>query len=757
MGPSHGESQVVEVSGQEVSRVQMLPPGAVPAAGHGRVEGDQPLEQARVPRRRAKQCTIPLSFDPSGRPLVFSLPVVLPSGEVVAQGDASDLCRSRCPAPHLHATSLLAFSSAALRRWKRRPPRPRYHLLSARQAKSRELKLGPSHGCVQNERKLTKTESSELEATSRRVRQRPATSSQVKSLHFGVVGSRESTPASTSSKHPCRHQLVDLRLHAGILHRLLCGGRVLLEVANDLHDHRVSQQALDLRVGHGVRKSLLVGPAGRVDRGDDLLEAVAAELVAIIDREALLVRLHGLVVLLHVELDVSFLCPGLHVLLVQLQRLLHAVERAVEVPDLLQRCGKVVSDRCVRWVSLHGLLVFRDRAPKVAGAELFVASALRFLRQFGVHVRLALSLPLLQLEHLHLALDLLVTVLALREMVLLHCLLVVVPRLGDARLPNEGLRQALERSAVRAPDFDRLVAELQRLVVVAHLEVDGRLVVDVQHLAVVDGDGLVVRGQGLLEVLRLVEGISSGLGLLSACDAIPVGLLLLRELHLGLWLWLRRRRWLRFLAGGRLSLWRRRSRLATGEVFRPSGRHAEGELDDLHELRILQSRLHGRRGVGAQHAKLGHEGLVREPSAILRMQGHARQQLRAEELRQRVVGSAGRRLRLRTDAPYFLKSSRERRISRHLLEALRIRLERVVVALQPVKRCALADMALGPRAVQGQALLRVLQRLLRVALAEVRGRAVAEEHLVAGVQSYGLRVLCCVKFRERAREEKGGG
>mmetsp|Transcript_10719 Transcript_10719/g.32520 ORF Transcript_10719/g.32520 Transcript_10719/m.32520 type:complete len:237 (+) Transcript_10719:164-874(+) len=204
------------------------------------------------------------------------------------------------------------------------------------------------------------------------------------SSHATRTQTRRETPArrATLSTFPCvallaeharRPELVDLGHHPRVLHGLLCCRGVLLEVPDDLHDDGVVEQALDLRVGHGVREALLVAARRRVDGGDDPLEAVAAERVRLVDVEPLLVRLERLVVLLGEELEVSLLGPGLDVLVVQLDGLLHRLEGPLEVADLLERRREVVADGRVLRVALRRLLVLCDGPGVVAGAELLIA------------------------------------------------------------------------------------------------------------------------------------------------------------------------------------------------------------------------------------------------------------------------------------------------------------------------------------------------------------------------------------------------
>ena len=64
--------------------------------------------------------------------------------------------------------------------------------------------------------------------------------------------------------------------------------------------------------------------------GNGLLQALLAQRVVRLDLQAGLVAVHALVVLLHEELDVPLLRPGLHIVAVQLQRLLHRPLRIIE-------------------------------------------------------------------------------------------------------------------------------------------------------------------------------------------------------------------------------------------------------------------------------------------------------------------------------------------------------------------------------------------------------------------------------------------
>eukprot|EP00966_Prymnesium_polylepis_P139685 3227494-Prymnesium_polylepis.1 len=72
------------------------------------------------------------------------------------------------------------------------------------------------------------------------------------------------------------------------------------------------------------------------------------------------------------------------------------------------------------------------------------------------------------------------------------------------------------------------------------------------------------------------------------------------------------------------------------------------------------------------------------------------------------------------------------------LQALLERAERRAPAPQAHVRGAAPRVALGPRGIQADALVRVEQRLLELAELGVRRRAVGEQHLVARVVADGL-------------------
>mmetsp|Transcript_17182 Transcript_17182/g.31178 ORF Transcript_17182/g.31178 Transcript_17182/m.31178 type:complete len:224 (-) Transcript_17182:1157-1828(-) len=184
-----------------------------------------------------------------------------------------------------------------------------------------------------------------------------------------------------SLKHTSRDELLDLGRHARVLHgplarRLVAARKVL----DDLVDHRVSQDGLNLGVRHAMRRALLVHltRAGRrIHHSHGLRKAVFARLVVGLNGQALLVRLERLVVLLPQELNVTFTSDGLDVLRIELQRLLACRHRTLEVHNLAQRRGKIVVVRGVLRVALDRFLVFLNRGRPVLRPEGIVPSLLR--------------------------------------------------------------------------------------------------------------------------------------------------------------------------------------------------------------------------------------------------------------------------------------------------------------------------------------------------------------------------------------------
>mmetsp|Transcript_30337 Transcript_30337/g.72173 ORF Transcript_30337/g.72173 Transcript_30337/m.72173 type:complete len:622 (+) Transcript_30337:120-1985(+) len=556
----------------------------------------------------------------------------------------------------------------------------------------------------------------------------------------------------------CADQLLDLGHDLGVAHVLLCSLGVLLHVVEDLAHHRVREDALDLGVGHRPRLALLelvlrdVPLVHRIDLCNAPVEALLQLRVVRVDLEALLVRVHRLVVLLHDKLDVAL----------------------AGVP--LGKGGAELD-------ALVGVLLglgHRAELDVAGGAVGVVLVALGVHRGRPAHDRLRVALDglgeLLILEE-GIALLLLligkVEVDVLLLLLLLQCLLgLVQPAEGvgvpvlqerllvdlDGRLHVALLHQRVGLPCHRAGDQlvvrvhlpaagDGLVAVLDALVVVAHLIVDGGLVGEEADVRVIELEGRLVALDRLLKLLLLVVRVAPRLLLQRLLLPALPGLLLVVQLRLGLRLRLGRRRRLRFRRWG-FPL-RRRSIAGVHDG------NAEPHGERLHDLGVLEVLSEAAR-VLLEVADLLHEGGVRDEVAGLGARRELGEELGRAEHRADAPRSAARALlsRLLRRAEAILHC----RVLRVELEPLLIGSHGLVVLLQAhVGRCN-AGVPLGPVRLELHHLVCVLKRFLVLLQARLARGAVAVQNVVGRVEVDSSRemlhcfceVSCgegCISFR----------
>mmetsp|Transcript_19174 Transcript_19174/g.32530 ORF Transcript_19174/g.32530 Transcript_19174/m.32530 type:complete len:626 (-) Transcript_19174:40-1917(-) len=540
-----------------------------------------------------------------------------------------------------------------------------------------------------------------------------------------------------------RDELVDLGRHPGVVHGFLprsaALGVVGRQVLNRLPHHGVGEDHLDLGVGHSVRRPLFAlvlchAPAPRVDLLHGLLQPLHAQLVALVKLEPFLVRLHGLVVLFLQEFDVALARPRFNVLVVKLERFFHLVLRPLEVHDLAQRGGEVVVVARLLWVSLHGFLVLLDRHAPVLRAECRVALFFGLRRQLRVHVGNLVGLPLVELSGFQQALGFLGVELHLRFLEVLDCGSEVFALRVHLSPAHEDLGNQVERGRAELSGLvNRGRALSFRAIVVLHLHVHRRLVVQHRHLARVGLKHGVVARKSLAPLFGLVVRVTFQPQL----RHLGGDFFLFAQL-----LWGRR--------GGRGSCLRRtrrrrRGRLsstfplvvfhALSKVPHPAQLDAQGRLKDWVHGWVADRRLKGSSRVGLQLLDFRAHGRVGHPGGKVGVGGEL-----AHNVPERAVLLRLLLFRFRLRIVDFLQRTRQTRVVRALLQPSLVRGLGLVVLFHRVERRALAAVGLGPVGLCADARFAVFEGGLVVAAAEVGRGAVGVVHVVRAVQLDGLGV-----------------
>mmetsp|Transcript_86260 Transcript_86260/g.243040 ORF Transcript_86260/g.243040 Transcript_86260/m.243040 type:complete len:479 (-) Transcript_86260:224-1660(-) len=459
------------------------------------------------------------------------------------------------------------------------------------------------------------------------------------------------------------------------------------------------------------------------DLVDDLLLAVLALLVVRIDCEALIVGLHGLVVLLHEEVDNTLPGVGLHELGVQPQALLQVLER-IGIRHQLREGGRAVGVHLgVDRVPLDALIVLSLGLNVLLLLEELVALLAVLLGLCGIDVRILVVLLLGPLE--------LAQSIPGDPVVVLHqCPVVIIDGgievhllLVDGGQTIQDLGHFFEGCAARvgAVDFvppgDDIFQGLDRLVPIlcSHLDPDSALVVHVEKLVGLLLDGLVVHLECLLELFLLVQVVALRLELVGL---LLFGSALVRRLLLFGFLLLRRRaRGRGCRAAGRAAhLVCAGHRADVHALHRHDNLQDPGvRLHDLHQHLLLHAR--GRLTQLHDHLDLLHQLFVLHVSCNFRVlhcncsEGGRVEGETTKATTTTTSTDAGTKHIVLGIAGLF-QALLQRRILRCQLEAGLVGVDRVVIFLQEVLCKALASVALGPIRLQFHTLCAILQCLL---------------------------------------------
>mmetsp|Transcript_27852 Transcript_27852/g.70045 ORF Transcript_27852/g.70045 Transcript_27852/m.70045 type:complete len:653 (-) Transcript_27852:147-2105(-) len=569
-------------------------------------------------------------------------------------------------------------------------------------------------------------------------------------------GLRCAAPRRLASLHDARrHQLLDLLHDLRVLHVFLGRLGVILEVLQHLAHDRVREDALDLWISHGARLSLLQLVLVQLPAvgGAQLLQATLDSLLQLCALRVLLqpqlVRFHRLGVLLGEELRVGFPTITLGEVGLELDALVRVLLR------LGQRAELRVAGGAVR-VELVALLVHRRR-PAPDGLRV----ALDGLRELLLLEHLV-TLLLLLVAQVHV--DILILLLLLQRALRLVQARqrfgvpvlqqgVLVDRDGGLQLPLRSQRVALAGHGARhklvvreqlAPALDGLGAHLDALVEVLHLVEHRRLVGEEADVGVVQIQRGVVALDGRVKLLLLVVVVALGLVPQRLLLAPLLGLLLIIQLRLRLWLRLwcpggrRRRR-----AGALLLTAHTRGRLVATHHL-----HAQPHRQRLHHARVLHVGAEAG-GVGLDALQHGHEvGLLQEPAG-LGVHGQLGHEVGRAEHGADAAARARRRRLLRG-----LQAALERGVAGVQLQALLVRLHGLLPLLEASICGANARVALRPFRFELNHLVGILQRFLVLLQAGLAGRAIAVQHMVGCVQLDGGGEVAD-RFREAARREGG--
>mmetsp|Transcript_89837 Transcript_89837/g.258958 ORF Transcript_89837/g.258958 Transcript_89837/m.258958 type:complete len:541 (-) Transcript_89837:218-1840(-) len=530
------------------------------------------------------------------------------------------------------------------------------------------------------------------------------------------------TSRSAGSDDAGGHELGDGLLQLDVRrHRLLGLCRVLLHLPEEHADLRVMQNVLDLGIRHGMLDLLLVDllAAARLgDLGKDLLLALLALLALRVQGQAFVVRLQGLVVLLHEKVGRAFPGVRLHERGVQLEALVQVLQRVGVREELGESRGAVRVELGVLGVPLYSLVILGLGFNILLLLEELVAlfSVLLRLRRVQVGFLLVLLLGALKLPKRVPG----ETVVVFHQGLVVHLdgLVELFPLLVHRGHSAVHLGHLLERRAARAstvdliPSVDLVLQASKDLVVMlwAHLDPHRALVVVIRQVVGLLLDGLVIHLQGLLKLLLLVQLVALRLEL--------IGLLLLGGAVI-------RRRLFLF----RLLFSRRRLVLLLGPRPHLLGAHsvdidALHGHDDLQDAGVLVHHLHehllSHRLITSpqlhQHLNLLHEVLVLHVLLDLRiLRCGARQGGGVETAEQPAAGTtctgAGASDSVLGVAG-LLQPLLQHGVLRRQLKAGLVGVDGIVVLGQEELGKALPRVTLRPVRLQPHALGAVLQRLI---------------------------------------------
>mmetsp|Transcript_5922 Transcript_5922/g.10656 ORF Transcript_5922/g.10656 Transcript_5922/m.10656 type:complete len:448 (+) Transcript_5922:69-1412(+) len=428
--------------------------------------------------------------------------------------------------------------------------------------------------------------------------------------------------ASTHLHNAGGHQLLDLSHYLWMLQVLLCCLGIFLEVLQHLPDDRVRQNALDLRIRHPARLSLLKFLLAQLPaaRGTELLHAALQPLFQLhalrVVRKAQLVRLHRLGVLLGQKLRVRLAAVPLGKVRLELNAAVGILLRLRQSAQLGVAGGAVGEEFVTFFVhaggaARDGLSVTLDGLRELLLLEEVVSLLLLLVAQ--LHVDVLLLLLLLQR-----ALRLIQPLQRLRVPVLQQRVLVNVNRrlhvaLGSQciTLPSHRPSNQLVVRKKLAPALDGLLARLNALIELLHLIKHGRLVGKEADVSVVQVQRSVIALDGRVKFLFLVVIVTLRL-MFQRLLLPPLFRLLLLIHRLRLWLGLRL---------GRLGWWRCAGRLLATHslcscLVTAHHLHPEPHRQRRHHARVLH--VGGERGgVGLDVLQHRHKvRLLQEPARL---------------------------------------------------------------------------------------------------------------------------------------------